>query len=132
MSDLVDFDRAREARAPGFIIGGERFATQAVSFEDVAAWQDGEPKTTVTETNAETIAFIESFIVEEDRDKWRKLVARKKDPLTTGDVLALARWLLEQHTARPTMQPSSSGRGQVRLSGGSEDARPSPVAAAGA
>ena len=133
MSDLVDFDAARkDARAPGFIIGGERFALQAISFEDFAAWQDGGEKENFAQLNSESVALIEKAIVPEDRARWQKLLKRTDDPLTQGDLNGLVRWLVEQQTARPTMQPSSSGRGPVRLSGGSEGGRPSPVAAAGA
>lgn len=125
----VDFDQSRRDKPDGFIIGGERFGIQAVSFEDVAAWQDADPKDKAAEANAETVAFVTSFIVDEDRGRWETLLKRKTDPLSTGDLLGLARWLMEQHTARPTMQPSSSGRGQVRLSGGSGGAPSSQAAA---
>lgn len=129
----VDFDAARTARqGKGFILGGERFPIQDVSWEAVNTWEDGDPAGTAKGNTEQTIQFIIEFLLPEDADRFRELAARKEDPLTTGDLLGLTRWLLEQHTARPTMQPGSSGRGQVRLPGGSADAPPSPVAIHGA
>lgn len=114
-----DFDQARKRRqeTSGFIIGGERFQIRDVSFHDIEAWQDSPSLEKSSEQNKQTISFISEFIVDEDLPRWETMLERKKgeDPLTVGDLLALARWLMEQHTARPTVQPSPSGRGPVKL-----------------
>lgn len=121
----VDFDLSRATRTDGFVINGERFGIQAVSFEDVANYQDAPVKDKQTEANAETVEFIEAFIVPDDKERWKELAARKTNPLTTGDILGIARALMEIHSERPTIQPSSSGRGPVRLPTGSAAEQPS-------
>ncbi len=129
----VDFDAARNARkGKGFKLGGENFAIVDVSWEDVNRWEDSDPADTAKGNTEQTIQFVLEFLLPEDEERFRELVSRKEDPITTGDLLGLTRWLLEQHTARPTMQPGSSGRGQVRLPGGSAAAPPSPVGTPGA
>lgn len=125
-----DFDEGRRERPAGFIIGGERFALADPGFKETAKWQDApapEPDEDGSgggqeAADEQTVEFIEKFLHGDDLERWRKLLDRKADALTRGDLLGLARWLMEQHTERPTMRSSSSERGQTTTGRGSRAA----------
>lgn len=133
MTDF-DFDQARRERPPGFIIAGERFALRDPGFKETSVWQDAEPPDEGGQTaaDAQTVEFIEKFIAADEMERWRSLLDRKTDALTRGDILGLARWLMEQHTERPTIRPSSSERGPTSATTGSSAGRRLQAATPGA
>lgn len=54
------------------------------------------------------------FIEEDQHDRWTELRARDKDPVTIGQLNGVVQWLMEEQTALPTEQPSSSATGRGR------------------
>ncbi len=127
---FVDFDQSRQQRAPGFIIAGERFPIQDVSFLAFNEWQartiaaeaDAGDSDDVGASNQRTLELCRMFVLETDVKRFNTLAAKK---LSSGDLWALSRWLIDQHTERPTIPPLSSGLGRQTEQTGSEDDAPS-------
>lgn len=70
-------------------------------------------------------ALIEAFL---DGDSWARfaeLRKRETEPLTFSDLGAIAGWLIEEETGRPTSASSDSGPGRATSGTSSTDASPS-------
>lgn len=135
---MKDFDIGRRVRASDdrltFKIGGETFTRKAsVPPEDMAAWEDHDPRFSTT---VETLAVVDEtvFALIEDWDgaheRWRALRERREDALSYGDVLDVVKWLVEEQAARPTELSSDSSNGRTPPGTRSTGVFSLPVAAA--
>lgn len=115
-----------------FTVGGETF--EAVNIHpDVLKVFDSEPEAnTDEEILAQMDRQIEAFLappstngsraVPEQVKKWRKLRARKEDPVPAWAVIEFRHRLIETQTRRPTNPPAPSGSGRGPTAASSGDA----------
>lgn len=118
-----DFDAARAERLRQrdpirFVLGGETFTCLPVI--PVGAGLDladagHHPMGTVGYTQA-LHRFIRSALVDDDLDRFEKVLTSKTDPVGPNDLQELAEWLAEEYTARPT-SPSTDSSGGRQSSG---------------
>ena len=114
-----------------YIVGGETFECFDVHPDVLKALDSAEPATTDEEILKEMDNRIETFLagtsqngstraVPEQVKRWRKLRARKVEPLPAWKIIEFDRALVETQTRRPTEKPSPSapGRGQTAASSG--------------
>lgn len=114
-----------------FVVGGETFEVFDVHPDVLKAMDDGPEATTDEEILAQLDKRIETFLagtssangsraIPEQVKKWRKLRARKENPVTPWKIIEFDRALVETQTRRPTEKPSPSapGRGPTAVSSG--------------
>lgn len=118
--DVKDFDEARrerEERDRSFTIGGEEFIRRvAVAPERILTWNKATAGD-ITPTEEEWLALYDETILAMiepgQEEKWAKVRDPElPNPLTTGDLTALVRWLFESMVDRPTGQSSDSSPGR--------------------
>lgn len=117
----MNFDEQRDERmrkTRQFTIGGETFGYRAgVEPEMTAAWFELDPET--KESDAIKIAddTIIAFLEKGEVDRWRALrqPGALENGITSGDLLALVRWLISEQGARPTEPSRSSTNGSPTL-----------------
>lgn len=113
-----------------FTIGGETFEVVNVHPDVLKALDELPTATTDEEILKQLDQRIETFLagtstngsraVPEQVKRWRKLRARKVDPVPAWKIIEFDQRLVETQTRRPTEQPSPSapGRGQTAASSG--------------
>jgi hypothetical protein len=104
-----------------FTIRGETFEMVYVSPEVLSAWEDDKSD----ENSAEALKKLDQRILlflggNGDHERWKKLRARKKEPVTMGQINALLMWMIEVQAGRPTIQPSPSDSGRGRTAASSK------------
>ncbi len=94
-----------------FTVGGETFHWRFQSPESLEEFSES--------TELEGFPLLDAqillFIVEDEHDKYRDLRARKENPIPGGLIIEMIKWLVEQQSDFPTVQPSplASGRGKT-------------------
>ena len=112
-----DFDPERQNRTGKFKIGGEVFEYQLGIRPEVLAESDRITGAITKETETLEVLRIIDFTVEqflatdEDREHWKALREREKDPVTFPDLTNLLNWLTEEQTGRPPTSPEPSSPG---------------------
>lgn len=114
-----------------YTIQGETFKFGNVHPDVLKALDEGPAASTDEEILAQLDKRIETFLagtssangsraVPEEVKRWRKLRARKDDPVPAWKIIAFDEYLVETQTRRPTEQPSPSapGRGRTEASSG--------------
>lgn len=134
---MKDFDQnraLRKARDRTFRIGGETFTMKASVRPEVLVEYEGMQK---SDSNKDALRVLDeaicAFIEEEDGpDRYRAVRSRDDDPVDIVDIQDLVKWLVEEHTSRPTSRPSASSDGprttgtSLTASSLSEEATPNP------
>lgn len=107
---FLDFDAARSeaVREPVALqIGGERFellpAAPAAAMFDLAA-------TGLSGTACKQ--FLEAVLVDDDLERFAKILAAKTDPVSVDDLIDVTRRLVEVYTGRPTRPSTGSPDGR--------------------
>ena len=112
-----------------FVVGGETFTMLYVRPEVLAAWEDEEDPETALESLIQANEKIKLFLKESDHARFDALRAREENPVTSEQLNALLRWMIEVQTGRPTepLSPSDSGPGSTEATstGSSPSATPS-------
>lgn len=119
-----DFDQLHK-RDLDFVIGGEKFTMKFVTPEVIASFDymeveaeeadDDDPRPlSLRVLDKRILLFIEPGENEENHKRWRELRARQENPVSMLQLNALADWLIETQTGRPTIKPSPSGAGRGR------------------
>ncbi len=135
MKDFDEARREREERDRSFTIGGEQFVRRvAVAPEQILTWNKataGDIEPNEEEWLALYDETILAMLEPGQAEKWAQVRDPElANPLTTGDLTALVRWLFEEMTGRPTGPSSDSSAGQNSSATTSKDASSSkPVAA---
>jgi hypothetical protein len=108
----------RAAKERQFTIGGEHFAYRpGVEPEVLADWMDVGDGTPEAEAIRVADATIIAFLDPGDVDRWRALrqPGALSNPITSGDLLAVLRWLIGQQGSRPTEPSRASSTGSPTL-----------------
>jgi hypothetical protein len=113
----VNFDEKRNermSRTRQFTIGGETFSYRpGVEPEILADWMDVGADTPEQEAIQIADRTIVAFLDAGQENRWRSL--RKPgaldNPITSGDLLTLLRWLISEQGGRPTEPSRSSSNG---------------------
>lgn len=116
---MSDIDLDATDAPDGFILKGERFPIQAVNFRVFAEFIDSDTPEGMAAKNEQTVAFVTKFVAKDDRARFHDLLDRDDDPVSYGELQGLAAKLIEVSTARPTVTPTQSQRGQVQVPAGS-------------
>ena len=98
-----------------FVLGGETFTMVYVRPEVLASWEDEEDPETALESLARADEKIKLFLRAADHERFDALRARDENPVTSEQLNALLRWMIEVQTGRPTvpLSPSDSGLGST-------------------
>lgn len=98
-----------------FVLGGETFTMVYVRPEVLAAWED-DPTDEKAEAALKRLdERIMLFLDPADngaRERYKTLRERTENPITMSQLNALATWMIEVQSDRPTPQPSPSERGR--------------------
>lgn len=108
----------RASKRRQFTIGGEVFAYRpGVEPEVLADWMDVGADTPEAEAIKVADATIISFLEPADVDRWRALrqPGALENPITSGDLLAVLRWLIGEQGSRPTEPSRASSTGSPTL-----------------
>lgn len=136
---MKNFDEERDARrnlqGEQFQIGGETFTVNSAVNPNVLLAFDAidESSTGIAETLAIVDATIKGMIVDADgteggsHARYDALRARTDDPITVGDLVNLATWLIGAQAGRPTGPPSDSSDGRGTTGTSSTGTSSSPV-----
>jgi hypothetical protein len=117
----VNFDERRNERmrkTRTFTIGGEQFAYRpGVEPEVLADWMDVGADTPEIDAIKVADDTIIAFLETGDVDRWRALrqPGALENPITSGDLLAVLRWLISEQGSRPTEPSRSSTNGSPTL-----------------
>ena len=92
-----------------FTVGGETFHWRYQSPEALELFSDSTELEGFPLLDAQILLFID----ETEHDRYRELRKRTENPIPGGLIIAMIKWLVEQQTEFPTVQPSPlvSGRG---------------------
>lgn len=121
-----------------FIVQEELFRMQYVRPEVLAAWEDEEDEaieSAVADAKTAQAAIdrldrrVSSFLVEEDRERWRTLRAREDKAVPFVQLREIVRWMVETQSERPTETLSASAAGRGRTGASSTAKSPSRAAA---
>jgi hypothetical protein len=113
----VNFDERRNERmrkTRQFVIGGETFAYRpGVEPEVLAEWMDVGADTAEADAIKVADNTIVAFLESADVERWRALrqPGALENPITSGDLLAVLRWLIGEQGARPTEPSGDSSNG---------------------
>lgn len=113
----MNFDEERNERASRrrqFTIGGETFSYRAgVEPEVLADWMDVGADTPELEAVRIADKTIVAFLDPSQADLWHQIrqPGALENPITSGDLLALIRWLISEQAGRPTEPSGSSSNG---------------------
>lgn len=94
-----------------FVLGGETFTMHYVKPEIMAAWEDEDEVETAAETIVEADQKVKLFLIPGDQERYDKLREREENPVTSQQLNALLRWMVEVQTGRPTRPLSDSEPG---------------------
>lgn len=97
-----------------FTLGGREFRMVYVRPEVLAAWEDDPQDNTAAESLKRLDDRIKIFLPDdEQRAAYDEIRARDENPVTMSQLNALATWMIEVQSDRPTPppSPSASGRG---------------------
>jgi hypothetical protein len=97
-----------------FEVCGEKFEMQIVRPEILALWEDEDAPESgmkaLEVVDKRILAFLDNGNGQHER--WKALRERDHKTPGMGQLRGLLEWMIEVQTARPTMQPSPSGRGR--------------------
>lgn len=99
-----------------FEVCGEKFTMRNVRPEVLALWEEEDAKEpasgvkAVEVTDKRILAFLDNGNGQHER--WKALREREDRALSIGQLGGILEWMIEVQTARPTNQPSPSGRGR--------------------
>jgi hypothetical protein len=115
----VNFDELRNERLRKtrlFTIGGHEFAYRpGVEPEVLADWMDVGADTPEAEAIKVADATIIAFLESGDVARWQQIrqAGALENPITSGDLLAVLRWLIREQGARPTEPSGDSSNGST-------------------
>lgn len=121
--DAARAERVRQTEPVSFTLGGETFSCVVEpTLGDILALAGApEPEESEVEAVRAILAFTGEIVVPEDRARFRRLVRRERPrrfrrrrggAFSAADVVALAFWLVEVYTGRPTRPSSGSSDGR--------------------
>ena len=99
------------AKDLSFVLAGETFTMHYVRPEVLAAWEDEPDLDTAAESLLAADQKIKLFLPEADHARYDAVRARDENPVTSEQLNAVLRWMIEVQTGRPTEQPSPSEPG---------------------
>ena len=97
-----------------FEVCGEMFKMRLVKPEVLAKLQDND----VPETNMKALEILDEQITafldnsNGQIERWKAMRTREDNTPSQGQLQDILLWMIEVQTARPTNQPSTSGRGR--------------------
>jgi hypothetical protein len=94
-----------------FVLGGQTFTTHYVRPEVMAAWEDEDDVETAAETLEAADAKIKMFLSADQHEAFDRVRQDEKNPVTSKQLNALIRWLVEVQTGRPSVEASDSQPG---------------------
>lgn len=94
-----------------FILGGETFTMQYVKPEVMAAWEDSPDPETAQDSIEDADERIKLFLLPGDAKRYEELRANEEAKVTSHQLNALLRWMVEVQTGRPTVTASDSQPG---------------------
>lgn len=128
---MKDFDVTRTPASLDertFQLGGETFTRRTgVRPEALVGFDELKADTPPGEVLKIVDGLILSLIAPDEAEAWKALRAREEDPVTLGDMNAVASWLVEQEADRPTKQSAPSSRSRGRSGTSSTEGSSSPV-----
>lgn len=96
-----------------FEVCGEQFTMQTVRPEVLALWEDEDAPETAVKALEVVDTRILAFLGDNGQhERWRALRANESSSPSMGQLRGILEWMIEVQTARPTGQPSPSGRGR--------------------
>lgn len=112
---MKDFDGERLKQAEGrdteFKVGGETFHARLFVSPEALAKYDF-PGTGMEDVAKGFDEFVTAMIVPADAKKWAKVRKDADPPLSLANIEAIASWLIDQATGRPTKASSASTPGR--------------------
>jgi hypothetical protein len=132
LADVRDFDVERQerqalGRTREFKLDGQTFTVEL----------DVRPEVIVDYLAGGTFsidridALLRAFLVDESWGRFQALRAREVEPLTIQDIGAIAAWLIEEETVRPTRASGGSSPGRATSGTSSTEDSPSPATETG-
>ena len=105
-----------------FEVCGETFEMRTVRPEVLALWEDEEGPTSAVKALEVVDARLLAFLADDNgqHDRWKALRERETNSPSIGQLRGILEWMIEVQTARPTEQPSPSGRGRGKTVTSSE------------